>query len=774
MIVLFIAALTHSTMAPDLPPLIGGRSNIYRHKNASTTHFSTIITPYRSQEPLNINSVTLPKATIPIYEPQVLTLDMTATFDNPFDAKDIEVRLDVTQPSGKTFSLPCYFSYNCTRALNGDKEVITRAGKPQWKVNLSLIEQGTHKLSITAKDRNSTTFSKELTVTGTPPSGNEITSTGFVKVSNLDKKYFTTSEGKSFFPIGSNICWGGDKGTFNFDQWIPEFAKNGANVFRVWLSPHWTTFALELPGKSKDGKGMGQFNIENLYRLDHVVNLARTNGMRIKFCIESYNVLREKDAYNAWEETPQNIANGGVLHTPSEFWESPSMDELYKSKLRYLIGRYAADPTIYAWEFWNEVDLVTGFTTEPVKAWHQQMAKELRAMDPYDHLITTSFSNSAGVKDIDLLNGIDFIQTHSYMNPEVLSQAAVQQSRKGNWGKPHFVGEIGADAGGPRADDDPLGYQIHDPLWLSIAMGASGASQPWWWDSHIAPKNLYSLWKPASQFVNGIEWDKENFRQTQPTFTYVTKPNPPLRQDLSFANGPQEWADSPSNRPQTVKISSAGAKSDFPVTSLLHGKVNHPTWCNPLIFAVDFPTPTKFETVVTGVSGYGGGGLQYELDGSIILNRDFKDSDGNQSGTTLTQYNGVYQVTIPAGKHTFIVRNPGSDWVISTFRFKDLVTKPNPPLIGWGAIGDTTALVWLRSDERNWGKLCVLKEQTSAIPPSIIGIEGLAAGNWKCEVWNTWTGKIETTVINRVGLDGKLRVELPTMEHDYAIKATKK
>ena len=97
MIVLFIAALTHSTLAPDLPPLIGGRSNIYRHKNASTTHFSTIITPYRSQEPLNINSVTLSKATIPIYEPQVLTLDMTATFDNPFDAKDIEVRLDVTQ-----------------------------------------------------------------------------------------------------------------------------------------------------------------------------------------------------------------------------------------------------------------------------------------------------------------------------------------------------------------------------------------------------------------------------------------------------------------------------------------------------------------------------------------------------------------------------------------------------------------------------------------------------------------------------------------------------
>ena len=95
MIVLVIAALTHSTMAPDLPPLMGSLSNINRHKNASPTHVSTIITPYRSQEPLNINSVTLPKATIPIYEPQVLTLDMTATFDNPFDAKDIEVILEI-------------------------------------------------------------------------------------------------------------------------------------------------------------------------------------------------------------------------------------------------------------------------------------------------------------------------------------------------------------------------------------------------------------------------------------------------------------------------------------------------------------------------------------------------------------------------------------------------------------------------------------------------------------------------------------------------------
>jgi hypothetical protein len=729
---------------------------------------SRISTPYRTNEVLQVRSVRLKSTSIPIYQPQQIEIDLSATFDNPFDPRDIDVRLDVNPEKGPSFTLPCYFTIECARSLVDGVEVTQKIGKPVWKANLALLSEGRTKLSVVAKDRTSTAFSEDFFIDGKSPS-----SDGYVTVSQQDKKYFATTNGKSFYPIGTNLCWGGDKGTYHYDEWIPKLADNGVNTIRLWLSPFWTTFALDQPGKAKDGKGMGVFSLENLSKLDRVVDLARSRGMRVKFCIESYNVLREKDAYNKWEETPHNALNGGPLFSPSNFFNNSEMDQLFLQKLRYLVARYSADPTIFAWEFWNEVDLTTGFDSNLVKDWHQRMAKELRKLDPYAHMITTSFSDPSGAKEIDLLNEMDYLQTHTYSNPEVLSAAAVQQSRKGNWGKPHYVGEIGADFAGPRTVEDPKGYQIHDPLWMSIAMGASGTSQPWWWDNLIAPKELWSLWKPASEFVQGIEWDKESFRQTQPTFAWQTKSSSAVRRDLILSNGPKDFSNSTFNKPRTVKISSAGASGDVPLSTVLHGTRNHPEWHNPITFKVDLPRPTRFDLVVDGVSGYGGGTLQFELDGSVILTREFKDPDESTITNTLKQYDSTYSVTLPAGKHNFIVKNIGADWIMGFYRFKDLVVKETPPLIGWSVIGDSTALAWVRSDERNWAAVTALKDSGSIIPPTTIGIEGLAAGEWKCDVWNTWTGKIEASTINRVVLDGKLRVLLPVMEHDFAVKATK-
>src|SRR5699024_8773417 len=145
-------------------------------------------------------------------------------------------------------------------------------------------------------------------------------------------------------------------------------------------------------------------------------------------------------------------------------------------------ARYGADPGVFAWELWNEADLTREFPVPAARAWHAKIATALRALDPYAHPIATSFSNPAGVTEIDLLGELDFLQTHAYIPSDVVNPVAVQQSRKGGWGKPHLAAEIGADSRGPNPKDT-RGYEVHDPMWAAIGTASSGSAMAWWWDS---------------------------------------------------------------------------------------------------------------------------------------------------------------------------------------------------------------------------------------------------------------------------------------------------
>ena len=730
--------------------------------------WSPIVTPYRSKETLSAKAISCNLAEVNQYEPIIFDLDVHATYDNPFDQTDVSVQVDVLEPDGKSYKVSGYYDQECERSLQNGREIVVTKKPGKWRAKVSFRKLGTHKLSAVLKDRSGSALSETATV-------NVIAGhrSGFATVSEVDRRYFETSDGKSFFPLGANVCWGGDAGTFNFESWIPKYAAQGCNYFRVWLSPQWTTFGVEQPGLTKDGKGLGQYSLENLWRLESVLKLARKFDMKVKICIDSYNMLRDKDGYPGWEDGVFNIANGGVLHSPSEFWQSPEMDKYYLQKLHYLVARFAGDPTVFSWEFFNEIDISRDFPPDLAKDWHQKMARELQKMDPYHHLITTSFGNSMGVKEIDLLSELDYIQTHNYNSPDVISQIAIQQSRKGNWGKPHYVAEIGADAGGPRGEDDPTGIQIHDPLWISVCMGSSGAAQPWWWDSLIEPKNLYPLFGSVAKFVKGIDWANEAFRQTQPSFDWKIKPNPLPRKDVVIQGGPMNWEPSPYNQSRVVRVSPEGISGQIPVSAVLHGTGNHADCHNPITFACEVDRPTTFDVVVSGVSGYGGAKLKIELDGSNYLSRDFTVPDTNKKNETMHQYDGLYTVQIPAGKHTIVVSDNGQDWIMANYRFRELNPQPQPPLISWSTVGNDVAISWIRVEDRTWTKICVQKEKVAPAPPSIFSLNGLASGKWNVILWDTWKGEEIRHFPVDVALDGKLRFELPAIESDLAVKAVK-
>lgn len=722
-----------------------------------------IRTPYAQQQPLEIHRVVLPSEAVRQYDCVEMTVELGATYDNPFDSSDIAVDARMAFPDGKTRMVPGFLFRPFDRKLEKNREVLTPSGEPSWRIRFTPPVAGEYSAVVTVRDR--TGHREAAPVRFTAAAGNR---PGFVRVSPRDRRYFEFDNGKAFFPIGLNICWAGSQGTFDYDAWFPAYSQAGCNATRLWLAPSSFTLALERTGKPEQGLGMGQFDLGNAWRLDYVLELARREGLYAKLCFDSFNILRDKQPYPHWDHTPHNAANGGPLAKPTDFWTSPVMDRLYRDKLRYLVARYGSFTQVLSWEFWNEVDITDDYQTEPARAWHERMARYLHAIDPYAHLITTSFAHSDGDPAIDRLAELDYVQTHRYGGVDLAASLAMHQEEKAAYGKPHYVGEVGA-GGRPRFTDDPEGMQIHDPLWISLASGGSGAAQPWWWET-IHTQGLHPLFATVSRFTVGIDWPGEQMRVVQPQLAWQPVPEPLPRKDLVLKTVSPSWSVSEFNQPRTVRIESSGASGQLPLAGIQHGLGGHKDKHNPVRLELDLPWPSRVVVDVHGVSGWGGAALAMRLDGQVAVAKDFVDTNPPGKHEDLQQYCGAYGVDVPAGKHVVEVENKGKDWFYCGFRIPKALESTTPPLVAWATVGKTNVVAWVRLEDRTWNRVCVLRETIPACPPSLLVLPHVAPGRWQAELWDTWSGKVLEEQSIEVGTGGEARVRLPEIDKDLAVR----
>lgn len=724
---------------------------------------ATCLSPIQQATPLAIKAVRAP-AEVAQFGVEELEVDLSATFENPFDPKEVALDGQVTGPRGYSAKIPGFYFQDYSKALVNGREELTPKGKPVWKLRICPPTAGEYSVTVTAKDASGqvSAFAKFKATPNSDP--------GFVKVSPRDHHYFEFQDGKPYFPIGANVCWAGPRGTFDYDTWFADYGKAGANYARLWLGPWWSTFALETPGSSTDGKGFGRIDLANAWKIDDVLRTARKNGLYLMLCIDSFNTLKGLGEHAAWDNSPVNKAKGGPIRSWGDFWTNPVVATGYRNKLRYLAARFGADSHVFAWEFWNEVDLVGDYQESTVREWHQKMAKELKAVDPYEHLITTSLGDSMGSRPIELLEDIDFVQTHHYGSADLAATVAYQESRKAAWAKPHYFGEIGASVSGPSDKVDPNGLQVHDPIWASIGAGCSGGAMCWFWDNLIAPKNLYSHYSAASKFLTGIDFPGEGFRPADITLAYADANLKPPARDLTFQGGPVSWKADPSNQPASVRVTNGVAKGDLPLAGIQHGIDFHHDLHNPVTFQVSLARPAKFTVVVNEVSNYGGATLKISLDRDVVLQKDFPVPAGLEGKADMSAYAGAYTIEVPAGSHQVKVENTGKDWFQGWYRFEKVVPRSTPPLAVWGVAGDRTFVAWVRHLDRSWANVCLLKDNPLPVPPTYMGLHGLASGTWRLEIWDTWAGRVTSTTTLRIGLDGKVRIPLPTIEKDVAVK----
>jgi hypothetical protein len=450
-----------------------------------------------------------------------VTAELSPAPANPFDPAEADVELLLRDPQRRLHRVPAFWYQDHTRALVGGREVLTPRGEPVWMARFTPPTAGRWKWWWRARTAGGNAHTRPRALTVTP--GDD---PGFIRRSGRDRRYLVHDDGSPYFAVGENVGWYDARGTFAYDAWLDRLAAQGATFARLWM-PAWA-FGLEW---SDTGLGDYTRRLDRAWQLDHVLDAAADRGIAVELSLQNHGAF--STAFNAqWSDNPYNRANGGPLASPGEVFTDPTARELFARRLRYVVGRWSYATNLLAWELWNESDLVDGYRTGNQVDWHRDMAATIRALDPADHLVSTSFALFVNDDVVWRDAGLDFTQLHFYSRVPVqilpnlsANIAAWVPGRIADFGRPALFAELGVDAAGPAETRavDPEGIGIHDGLWAAPMAGSFGTAMTWWWDNlvDVEPDRYYPMFGAVARFLAGVAWDRERFA---PAFAYAASP----------------------------------------------------------------------------------------------------------------------------------------------------------------------------------------------------------------------------------------------------------
>ena len=436
----------------------------------------------------------------------------------------VSAPVDFTKPEPKVYntSILNAVAYITIYAPGNETQHVQVRGYFDYQNNAAVInfryapmQLGVHSIVLTVNSHISPC--NRCTFTAVAPSSKNA---GFVRVGANRQHFVTTDNNHTYFGIGENLAWTADRQAFG-NQWeayLTNLSQAGANYVRVWLTDGWDDLFVETQ--------LGNYSLTNTANIDRLLHLAETRGIKILMCTESFNFFCSKPRPTpcTWNKCVYNKANGGFLSGAADFFTNERAKTLYKQRLQYLVSRYGHSTAVFAWEFFNEVDIVDGYAPELIAAWTQEMAEFVRSIDIYDHPISTSFCCS-DPKQVWQLPSMDFVMVHTYSRHNKTDMADNSQfftvATSERFHKPTYVAETGelVPEKNYHFPADPTGIGLHNALWASMTSMAAMTSMVWWWDSWVAPQNLYHHFTPVRKFADSIPWVKHKWLPIGPNAT---------------------------------------------------------------------------------------------------------------------------------------------------------------------------------------------------------------------------------------------------------------
>lgn len=713
-----------------------------------------------SDNALSLRGATANRAQVPVYGLFELDVDLAAVYDNPFDPDQVALDARFIAPSGAVLQVPGFYMVDFSSESISAGQVLRPSGKQGWRVRFTPLETGSYTYVLTARDKSGTVTGAGGTFDAVPPE-----TRGFVRTSNRDPHYFAFDNGESYYPIGHNLPSYAITGQ-TAEQALRKMAAAGENYNRPWMSSY-TGLGIEWE------HALGWYRQDEAWRVDEMLRLGQELGMYFMLCMDTHQDFRDGPR---WTINPYNIARGGPCETFRDWFTHPAARAAYRKRLRYTVARWGFSPHVFAWELGNEFEGWPDTPGENLVAWHEEMSAWLTSIDPFDHLVTTSFWSKTGPPQFWNMPNIDIAQTHCYTNNDygvgpVLGGYCTYQAA--HYEKPNLLAEFGIRSHESTSDKDPEGWHIHNALWACVMSRCAGAPMPWWHENYIDPLNLYFHFTSIKHFVAEIAMDQGLWRPLEsPVIAYAPDQFEPIQKDAEIVP-PFHWGKPPVNQ---FFVADDGTVNDMEsLPRLLQGRA-HGELRNPPVFVVDYPEDGRFLVHVGAVSN--AGLLRIRLDDELTLEKplpcgpDFgkKSIWREQWKIWETTYDETFGIDVPKGQHRIQVdNNGGADWLyVERYVFTGCLTRPPAPLVVYGMQNDASALVWIQHRDSTW-HAHANGEAPPATKPATLTLPAFEAGDYTLEWWDTWNG----AVVNAESVTAKangLAVLLPPIATDVSLK----
>ncbi|MFO1447452.1 MAG: DUF5060 domain-containing protein [Opitutaceae bacterium] len=628
---------------------------------------------------------------------------------NPFDPDVLRVDATITTPSGRVLSVPAFWFQDYHRALVEGVQILTPSGSPEWRLRYTPDEPGTYALALAATGADVAPHSSESLSFTVPPASVATGSAGWVRVAP-DQQSLETGPGRALRLIGSNVCWNGPRGTYDFDAWFAALHAAGGNFARLWFAP-WAMGLEHKPGT------LNRYDLADAWHADYVLDLAERSGIYVLISLDHHGMFMANDpawggSNNHWRRnSPYAAENGGPCAHPNEFFTRDDARRLYQKRLRYLIARYGSSPHLLSWQFFNEIDNSyvprSTLVGADVVAWHRDMGRWLKAHDPYRHLVSTSLTGASDRPEYWTLPEMDFTVYHSYGEADPLrSVAALSADFVRRYRKPVMIGEIGTNHLSWTIANDPYLRGFRQGLWGGVLGGSVGTSMSWWWES-IHQDQAYPFYTVIRDLMASAGWDQGGW---SPATFDETGPAPA---DLgeAVASGEPFSAGVPLNQLRLNRVPGEAAfahalaveRAAERLSSYLHGTRNPQLQQHARITAWFAPGARLLVRVNSVASD---ADLLVRIDGAESLRVLLVNKDG--LATLNDEIDREFTVDVPAGKHRIEIAHTGSDWLnLKSLRLERL--RPSSFAGGWDfvteAVGlqrDGAAVVYVRSPQVAW------------------------------------------------------------------------
>lgn len=434
---------------------------------------------------------------------------------DPFDTAVFTLDALITAPDGSSERVAGYYDQPMRARDRGDREDLRPVGPGTFRIRFRPRQPGTHQVRLEARwgdGRTAATALPDLHVDGSPWDG-------YVRVDRNDPRFFAIN-GRWYWPLGPNLrsvndtrgadrlrtAFTPDRGTLAYESYLRRLAANGVNAVEVWMSS-WN-LALEWRADWPGFGGQGRYHLGNAWRLDRLLDLALELGIRVNLVINNHGQA-STGADPEWASNPYNRARGGRLTDPADLFSDPWALAGQDRLRRYLIARYADHPAILGWKLWSEVNLTAG-RGDQVRTWHEQAAKRWKALDPYDHPVTTHWCGDYHLPDREIVAqpSLDYVCIDAYHGNDRLLADLIWRSTLdpvpsrglAQFNKPVLTTEFGCnwDAG----PEPQMRAEHATGPWAGLMSGHAGAPMLWWFE-WLDQGGHFGVYRALSRFLVG-------------------------------------------------------------------------------------------------------------------------------------------------------------------------------------------------------------------------------------------------------------------------------